>query len=547
MSTTLIAPMSASRAVGVHQANSVYNQFSTIKRLRHDETFPSSGEPPAKRYKYKTTMTEVQVKKKPLELKYDSNVPSDYSLVKYGRKDVTEFLLNLSRKHKKPVWVANSTVQSQRAEAQAPDTSRSGYHVGRVGYYFHKDLIANACKWFEIRIQGGQIKDDRNAHRPKLTKNDLKACLEEIYPHIPDRDRNTIIGRLNPKNGSSIGKAANLNPYKQVELAVISHIRHAHTDYDKLLRYGNKNEARKSIQPELLAKLAEWKGEDKKDEWDTEFQEVVNLEEEPEVVLEEDDEHYSPPLPQDWVQTGRSTETPGVLSRPSTRHHEVEQPNPSRDPSPAHFGTHGLQGYQFRYRPLPQVVDLTNSSPIRPGVCVVDESPKLPQHYTQPHPNGQHPAARLYFRKLSPTEELPPPPLPLQEPRAKLHRSERLSWVPRDEDPYSRHPLPPPPVPWNASGTGSKNNLHMESSLATPIHPNIHWRPLPPVNQPAIRLRPLPGGEGEFPALPSDMRFRPVTPENVLPSREPHSPLNPRMRTRPAGFDDYPRRLPIGH
>jgi hypothetical protein len=130
--------------------------------------------------------------------KRDTNVPLDYKLVKYGRKDVTEFLLEHSRKYGFAVWIANSTLQSQRQENLSGDPTRSGYHVGRVGYFFHQDLIAKACKWFEIRVEKGVIKDDVNAHRSNVTKNDLKTCLEEIYPHIPDRDRNTILGRLNP-------------------------------------------------------------------------------------------------------------------------------------------------------------------------------------------------------------------------------------------------------------------------------------------------------------------------------------------------------------
>jgi hypothetical protein len=133
-----------------------------------------------------------------LSQKYDTNVPLDYQLVKYGRQDVTSFLLNLSRKHGLPVWVATSTVQNQRPEYISNDPARSGYHVGRVGYYFQKNIVDKACKWFEIVLQKGEVRNDKHAHRPHVTKNDLHTCLDEIYPHIPARDRNTIIGRLNP-------------------------------------------------------------------------------------------------------------------------------------------------------------------------------------------------------------------------------------------------------------------------------------------------------------------------------------------------------------
>jgi hypothetical protein len=58
--------------------------------------------------------------------------------------------------------------------------------------------VAKAEKWFEIRVEKGEIKDDQDAHRPQITKNDLRTCLDEIYPLLPARDHSTILNRLNP-------------------------------------------------------------------------------------------------------------------------------------------------------------------------------------------------------------------------------------------------------------------------------------------------------------------------------------------------------------
>ena len=73
---------------------------------------------------------------------------------------------------------------------------------------------------------------------------------------------------------------------RRVQLAVVAHIRHIYTDYDKLLRKVPYQAARSMVEPQTLVKLAEWRGEagDEPDEMEDILREVIVISE------DEDDE-----------------------------------------------------------------------------------------------------------------------------------------------------------------------------------------------------------------------------------------------------------------
>jgi hypothetical protein len=71
---------------------------------------------------------------------------------------------------------------------------------------------------------------------------------------------------------------------RRVQLAVVAHIRHVYTDYDKLLRTGSWTEARQDVEHVSLAKLKEWRDESGEQSNETEeaWREVI--------VIDDDDE-----------------------------------------------------------------------------------------------------------------------------------------------------------------------------------------------------------------------------------------------------------------
>jgi hypothetical protein len=74
---------------------------------------------------------------------------------------------------------------------------------------------------------------------------------------------------------------------RRVQLAVVAHIRHVYTDYDKMLKTGSWMQARQNVEHVSLAKLKEWRDEagEQSNEIEDTFREVI--------VLDDDDDESS--------------------------------------------------------------------------------------------------------------------------------------------------------------------------------------------------------------------------------------------------------------
>lgn len=70
-----------------------------------------------------------------------------------------------------------------------------------------------------------------------------------------------------------------------MQLAVVAHIRHTYTDYDRLLKVGSWLEARSKVEHVSLAKLRQWRDEADSDELEETFREVI--------VIDDDDDDDS--------------------------------------------------------------------------------------------------------------------------------------------------------------------------------------------------------------------------------------------------------------
>lgn len=69
---------------------------------------------------------------------------------------------------------------------------------------------------------------------------------------------------------------------RRVQLAVVAHIRHTYTDYDRMLKTGTWMEARQKVEHVSLAKLKEWRDEtgEQSNEIEDTFREVIVLDDE---------------------------------------------------------------------------------------------------------------------------------------------------------------------------------------------------------------------------------------------------------------------------
>jgi hypothetical protein len=124
------------------------------------------------------------------------------------------------------------------------------------------------------------------------------AAIKDLFPRIPNTDRQMIIEHAFQKvrrtasgyearhllkqgvlfhGDITVGLQANIPLSRRVQLAVLAHIRHTHTRYDKLLKETSWVNARKVVEPVCLDVLIKWRGDEEtgRDQMDEILREVV--------------------------------------------------------------------------------------------------------------------------------------------------------------------------------------------------------------------------------------------------------------------------------
>ncbi len=87
------------------------------------------------------------------------------------------------------------------------------------------------------------------------------SAIREQYPGCPATEATEIAEHACRKYSGRIGRTAAAKEFSPnaIRLAVIAHIRHAHTDYDELLaRYADRDRARERIRGKVSAILDHW-------------------------------------------------------------------------------------------------------------------------------------------------------------------------------------------------------------------------------------------------------------------------------------------------
>jgi hypothetical protein len=129
---------------------------------------------------------------------------------------------------------------------------------------------------------------------------------------------------------------ANIPLSRRVQLAVLAHIRHTHTRYDKLLKETSWMNARKVVEPVCLDVLVKWRGDEEtgRDQMDEILREVVIITDS-EDDDEDDDSSEEESSDEDGeVTASSSSEGP---SQPASRNQQrptrlLNQPGPSGVP-----------------------------------------------------------------------------------------------------------------------------------------------------------------------------------------------------------------------
>ncbi|KAK9627708.1 hypothetical protein V6Z94_002388 [Aspergillus fumigatus] len=195
-------------------------------------------------------------------------------------------------------------------------THNLSQHVHRIGYHFPSAVVATVCMDLGLQLTAtGNVmpvhsnaatreSKHANSEASQITINtEARDVLRDLFPNIPDNDLNQIIKTAFQKGQRKVGTAVELPLARRAQLAVVAHIRHIYTDYDRLLKTTSFHEARSAVEEPTLAKLVEWRGDDENGKTVLEdvFREVI--------VISDDDD---------------SDAEEGEVSRSINRDHSIE-------------------------------------------------------------------------------------------------------------------------------------------------------------------------------------------------------------------------------
>ncbi|KAH7079672.1 hypothetical protein FB567DRAFT_501916 [Paraphoma chrysanthemicola] len=85
------------------------------------------------------------------------------------------------------------------------------------------------------------------------------ACLDELFPRIPTGDRERVLDHGFKKHSGRVGRTGSIPLERKAVLAVLAHVRHSHSEYDKLLRGGmDREDARRMVRKDVESIARGW-------------------------------------------------------------------------------------------------------------------------------------------------------------------------------------------------------------------------------------------------------------------------------------------------
>ncbi len=120
-----------------------------------------------------------------------------------------------------------------------------------------KECLADA----ESRARRRQRNSERRTELDQQYVEQFAARVREFYPHCPPGRETVIAEHACLKYSGRVGRTAAAKSLAEeaVDLAVIAHIRHTETQYDRLLqRHGDRQDARAEIADDVRRVRAKW-------------------------------------------------------------------------------------------------------------------------------------------------------------------------------------------------------------------------------------------------------------------------------------------------
>ncbi|XHF96971.1 hypothetical protein AWENTII_000581 [Aspergillus wentii] len=183
-------------------------------------------------------------------------------------------------------------------------THNLSQHVHRIGYHFPSAVVSTVCMDIGLYLtatgktmpfHGTSTTGNSNSTNSEVSQitinTEARDVLKDLFPNIPDNDLNQIIKTAFQKGQRKVGTAVELPLARRAQLAVVAHIRHIYTDYDRLLKATSFHEARSTVEEPTLAKLVEWRGDDENGKTVLEdvFREVIVISDDEDTDTDEGD------------------------------------------------------------------------------------------------------------------------------------------------------------------------------------------------------------------------------------------------------------------
>jgi len=168
-----------------------------------------------------------------------SELPQNYSLVRKGNIYITKNCRQKTHEAQRTVYVVLDN-----------ENQKLGIGVPRTIYQQVQTLCEQTA---EARAKAVEKKD------LALEKKTQTEIMRQ-FPHITKASVPAILKHTLQKRSGRVGRTS--EPLDRVvSLAVRAHIRHKHTEYDKMLRQGtDREEARRTIQDAVEEKVRDWGG-----------------------------------------------------------------------------------------------------------------------------------------------------------------------------------------------------------------------------------------------------------------------------------------------
>ncbi|KAI3327987.1 hypothetical protein HD806DRAFT_549857 [Xylariaceae sp. AK1471] len=225
--------------------------------------------------------TDKKKKKLEFEITTSREPPPGFEFIPTGHPELSQECKEQSRDREAIFFIVSNSKDPQKLD----------HHMNRLGYHFRHSIVEEARKVLQQKGHHEQAAYVHEPGKPEPIPNsqseidhEADAVLRDLFPRIPNTDRQEIVDHAFKKDGTfngefKVGMAKDITLARRVQLAALAHIRHTHTRYDQLLKESDWANARKAVEKPCLDIIVKWRGDEEtgRDQLDEILREVIEI------------------------------------------------------------------------------------------------------------------------------------------------------------------------------------------------------------------------------------------------------------------------------